>query len=884
MTCRNTKIGSAVTSFVKILDGLEEYQSLSLLHEVAREAPTNAPAPGRTEIVEFVDQMRAKVDTSSAFTEARKRSLHARLDLAATAGVEADTFFAVKRIEERAEVAKVALDEYYLATARELGESVANIRARLRASYEESKRERTLSAPAEWANEFTSRPSHAGLPMDRHTAYAMWRIDNELAERQGEVEARPTVTNHQRVRGAGVAGVGYDRETGRLEVEFRNRPGHWYGYQNVPESIASELVSSDNANPTAFFNRMVRTNSDFSYADQAEADAAGVTQRCRTCGQYAASGHGCPARGSAEEMAFTTERARIQQRVVRARTQVATGTPEERIERYARLSGNAVEAAERVAAEDQLADMSPDTAMRHRQNQRLEATMQPYRGESGTFRATALSTVRRIADEEGRALVPVVARISRVADEDGPARTVEMGVVTGRVQVVSEGGGFTASPVTTPGDSGQDQLKCTCLDYRTTYDCVHVRQVVADFNQRINAEFLRTPHSFNEAVAAANAEAHTTFVAAAAGRVRSREAWEAGGDGVTYAGEEGAAVFQADYAAAKARREAGENPIPYMTENATDGLGAPGTGRGFGIELEFKMDPNIDYTQRATKMRAILRELNDLGLTRHANQDRYHAASSRGYSSSHQGGWTAEQDGSVDMEIVSPIMNDTPETWENIAKVCEIIRRNGGVVDKDVGCHVNVSTADYGTDVGNANRLLSMTAANEDTVYRMASNPGAGGHRAAFGSSYAVPNPVPGRGFTSVRDAGQANRRPHAINLGHSVTGGANDRVEFRVFDGSLQETVIQSQIKFALAATEAAWRDTDATYTGHQPLGSTRTAHRAEHGARRRLTGEEWRASTESVRELTDQLFRRHEDKQQMAALFAETTWSNPMSSRRGW
>lgn len=242
MTCRTTPIGSAMTSYVKILDGIEEYQSLSLYHELMRETSETTPPPTTEERTAFIDEMAAKVETSTNFTDARKRSLHNRLGEARAAFVPGDIYYASQRIEQRAHVAKVALDDYYNRTARELGESVGQVRARLAASYEESKRERSMIAPSEWSGEYKRRPGNAGLPMDRHTAYAMWRIDNEITERQDAVTTRPTVTNHNRINGTGLSAVGYDPETGRLEVEFRRSQGQFYAYRDVPVEVAAEIV------------------------------------------------------------------------------------------------------------------------------------------------------------------------------------------------------------------------------------------------------------------------------------------------------------------------------------------------------------------------------------------------------------------------------------------------------------------------------------------------------------------------------------------------------------------------------------------------------------------------------------------------------------------
>ncbi|MFD0474790.1 hypothetical protein ACFQ0B_45995 [Nonomuraea thailandensis] len=59
----------------------------------------------------------------------------------------------------------------------------------------------------------------------------------------------------------------------------------------------------------------------------------------------------------------------------------------------------------------------------------------------------------------------------------------------------------------------------------------------------------------------------------------------------------------------------------------------------------------------------------------------YHSTKDAGYRSGAHGGrglWRLEKDSTVMGELVSPILYDEPETWENIRLACEIIRAHGG--------------------------------------------------------------------------------------------------------------------------------------------------------------------------------------------------------------
>ncbi len=239
--------------------------------------------------------------------------------------------------------------------------------------------------------------------------------------------------------------------------------------------------------------------------------------------------------------------------------------------------------------------------------------------------------------------------------------------------------------------------------------------------------------------------------------------------------------------------------------------------------------------------------------------------------------WSVEFDRSVDdcggrrgCEIVSPIMYDEPQTWENLRRVCEIVERHGGRVTRRTGLHVNVGAGDFDHTVENHNRLLRLAEAYEDVLVRCAHNPAAGPrHR---GRDYCRPSVVPTAGYQSIRDAQVSNGHRAMVNLDHLPAEGApvtaTSRVEVRLFDGTVDPGRVQTNIKVALGLVAAAGR-------GVTPPGEVEPAgtHRARAG-QRRLGGEAWRTDTASFRQLADILFTRAQDKTQLVAAFAATSW----------
>jgi hypothetical protein len=353
--------------------------------------------------------------------------------------------------------------------------------------------------------------------------------------------------------------------------------------------------------------------------------------------------------------------------------------------------------------------------------------------------------------------------------------------------------------------------------------------------------------------------------AAAALQEQAREQWPTD-EAVNYTDD--FAAFQRDYEAARARAERGEQVIPYMTENATGGLGAREGGRGFGVEIEFDIEPGVDRYQAIEN---IGRELHEAGLARDSYQHGYHSQQSAGYTDA-PNAWRLEQDCTVAGELVSPILYDEPQAWQNLATACEIIERNGGRASFGTGGHVHVGMHDFDHDVANHTRLMQTYAAHEDVLYRLAQNPASERNRHR-GTRWCRPNPVPSQGYTAISQI--ESYHGMAVNLSGARRGGQSAHGEFRLWDGSLNPSVIQTQVKLSLGMAAAAVRQDTAVPTTRMQLGSHREQRRqAGVGQRRRLSGDDWRTTTANFRRMVDSLFQRPEDKAQATALFHETRW----------
>lgn len=129
----------------------------------------------------------------------------------------------------------------------------------------------------------------------------------------------------------------------------------------------------------------------------------------------------------------------------------------------------------------------------------------------------------------------------------------------------------------------------------------------------------------------------------------------------------------------------------------------------------------------------------------------------------------------VVIELVTPIMSDTEESWRQLDLACDSIRRHGGTTDL-AGSHTNISSGSYTPEM--AWRLVNLIRAHEDDIYRMGRT-----RRSARYESYNSPFPDPGPQWQSRHDAHQSQSdRQRMINFTAAFES-SSARIEFRFPD-----------------------------------------------------------------------------------------------------
>ena len=853
MSCRTTSAGSAFTSYARLANGgyLSDVATLSTFHYLRSLYQGRAEDARRTYTDEdyraLLERQLQRARTNGNLSDARRASIIARLEQAQADDVpDQATLYALFNLNPTVRDRGRDLNSFAIRIADELADPEMNreaVLAEFHALENSIDRARGAGNPDTYTEENIAAAREAGLGTEAGSVHAYVT----LTQRGARARADHALTRPQRVvrtveenpephHGVTILEHGYDPRSRRLEVVVRDEATgepRTYAYRNVPENIYNGNFANNDphsASTRAFaYTRVIRGNSLYEYSNQIEADLDSVAPRCAVCGQFANSLHSCPAIATPTTMASYNTRSRWSR-------------------------------------------------------QRLDITA----GETSYSDSIALPAIREMRDTFQAGPIQVNIHEWMVdIDEDGRRRGHNL--INGAVTVYRAEDGTIAF--------NNSALACRCDEYRDNQTCRHVTRV----NNLITARLTPAPRVSRprtpEERAAALAEAQRIAEAAALSdwtrngihAAEARSTWRTDSES-SYS--ENFDRFETAFNAATAARDAdttypvGRSSIPYLTENALDGMATRGSGQAFGMEIEYEFPPAMSREDRINAQQRIGQQLKAAGLSASDRQAGYGASRRNGFQDTHVNengisNWSWEHDGSVNGgELVSPGMYDEPETWERLAKVTEILRSNGAVSSRRAGAHVHVGTAMYQGDATKYTELARLMTQHEDVITRLASDPTRGTHR---NNSYSRPmNDVPADGFAEVSKLrlwqGPRYRYMNFAGVSIAAAGDAEhqgDHPEFRIFDSTLDAGAMQAQIKLAVAITHAAARNAELAPTQRpkEELGSH--ARRARARGRRRMTSEELAEDTATFRSLLDTLFRRDVDKDQMTHLFALNKWT---------
>jgi hypothetical protein len=827
---------------------VSEPATLSTFHYLRNLHLSRAPEDRRVYSSEdyqaFLDRAIDRVEGNPTFTQRQRDSLLARLRTARTEPMpDQATVYALHNFTPTLRDRDAAITVFVTTVARETGLGTSEVRERFN-SLASGVTRRNASDFTEEGRELAAS---LGLPRDPGTVHAVQQLHSEMrhaqalrASRAVQRIVRTRVDNWQDGQ-TGVAGLtitqyGYDARNGRLEVVAYDSAfdqEQVYTYRGVPADVAAAVSRS----PGDSWYQLVRGRDEYQYASEHEAALDGAAPRCPSCGQFANNQHGCP--------------------------QPAPGAS--RMRRYAGDSGR--------------------------------WTRQEYSFYYVDDRGV-------MTQQSASAYLPPIRRLQQ-AVRSGPV-DIDIDYANMNLPDVDANGRITFTPGHLSGQVGMAlddddalvidtaRLRCRCMRFRSEGTCPHidaVSQMARDRYERPNAATLEGRRRMQQDAALQEAATRIERLrerAAASDWTRDPETaaeaartWRRDAE-VLYSEDPDAFRSDVEEALERAAAKNGAPDIPYMTSNALDGLCTRDSGKGFGIEIEYEFPPAMAYADRIAAQQRIGRELYAAGLTYSADMQPYRASQRRGVRDTHAdengvGNWSWERDGSVEGELVTPIMYDEPETWEKLETALRILRDNGAVAGQRAGAHVHVGTGDFNGDTAVYAELSRIVVQHEDVLARLATNPERGTHR---NNGYSRPAPsVPPSGFSDISDVRSWQHpvgRYSLLNM-ENIRGGRSDHPEFRIFDSTLDPGAIQAQIKMSVGMTEAAKRNADmgGTSREREPWGANLIRTTAGQTPDAQPTADSVVENSGTTRSFIDMLFKRRADKAQVVAIFAHTKWT---------
>ena len=829
MSCRSTPANSAFTTLAQ-LQGKRIVPNSTVLH-IFHHLKNSTWFPPLSE-AQYKNLIAKKIEEtnkipSSKISDTQRATIIARLREAKTEGMPEDrkTVYALQRLSENVAHCENGIKNFSKNMADQMGLPKSEVEKHFLEVVNSMPRSTANHKvkPIKYSKEEIEIAEQYLFHSDKSLLYGVHILNEELKAIQRQIlkDSPPRITLTQiddsptGLKNKVLTHYGYDYRNERLEIRIKDTvTGKSKDYAYTRVGQEEYDDFLEGGEPGVFWSNEIRGEYYRQYRDEHEAKMAGITPKCSNCGQFATIGHGCP-----------------------------------------------------MLKEPYI--IPPDSDF-----------------DSSWSRETVGNRKIKLpsASLVNNALLTGAVHIAKIEEEIG------FNYVVGGVTIyLDEENNIRLN---------SSQLSCNCNDYLQKSDCPEIELIRKSLLRRTKPvkDMLNGVTARKQAQLVARAQkkiileeeamlkkiSESDWTLSSKGLLEAKRNWQSQSE-VLYSKDFDS--FKQDYdEAVKARKDANKFVIPFMKSNALGGMATRESNQGFGVEIEYEFPDSWDYASQAKANRKIGEALYALSITSEKYQSGYHDAMEKGYVDTQKdeygnGNWSFEEDGTVNGgEIVSPIMYDEEESWENLEKVIKILRDNGAVPTTKAGSHVHVGTKMYGRDPGKYAELLRMITQHEDVAYRLGTDPERGTHR---GIEYARPNEsVKPAGFKSISSLRSRGRKYNALNLS-SVRGNGDDNVEFRLFDSTIDAGAIQAQVKLAVAMTHAALRVSEqgGTKREKEALGIHVKKNKILNQLGKDVTLEE---ETTTLRSLLDTLFIRREDKKQLVAIFANTKWSNPKMIRQ--
>ena len=308
--------------------------------------------------------------------------------------------------------------------------------------------------------------------------------------------------------------------------------------------------------------------------------------------------------------------------------------------------------------------------------------------------------------------------------------------------------------------------------------------------------------------------------------------------------------------------------LPYHSGEDTTIGRCSGRVRSFSVQIDFDFPASMSLPDRRQAVEWIGGELHDGGIIDSPTPRGYHSAAQRNHQS-----WLFEISGAlIGGEVTSPKSRSGLRFWDQLLHVCHMINNFDGAASRRASCHITVGIEGYEHTIVRHENLLRGIRTYEDLLYRLGQNITHRRHRRPPGSTPATKH---SRGYQPLATTQPTLHYPMRVHYAHTRLA-SGDRIRFRLWDSTLNHAAIQAQIKLSVAMVEEF---STRTWTQPTPVGThfsrNRRILRRQPGAR--LRAADWKRDTLPLRELADLLYPNAADREQLAALFANTRWNPP-------
>ena len=308
--------------------------------------------------------------------------------------------------------------------------------------------------------------------------------------------------------------------------------------------------------------------------------------------------------------------------------------------------------------------------------------------------------------------------------------------------------------------------------------------------------------------------------------------------------------------------------LPYHSGEDTTIGRCSGRVRSATVQIDFDFPASMSLPDRRQAVEWIGGELHDGGVIDSPTPRGYRSAAQRNHQS-----WLFGISGAlIGGEVTSPKSCSGLRFWDQLLHVCHMINNFDGVPSRRASCHITVGIEGHEHTIVRHESLLRGIRTYEDLLYRLGQNITHRRHRQLPGSTPATEH---SRGYQPVITAQPTLAYPMRVHYAHTRLA-SGDRIRFRLWDSTLNHGAIQAQIKLSVGMVEEF---STRTWTQPTPVGThfsrNRRILRRQPGAR--LRAQDWRRDTLPLRELADLLYPDTADREQLAALFANTRWNPP-------